>query len=59
MYAIKAKEKTEKRWAFLRPDGSETQLKIYAGQMTKEQAEQNCISLTKLNPGFDFKAVEL
>jgi hypothetical protein len=59
MYAIKAKGKTEKRWAFLRPDGSETQLKIHAAQMTKEQAEQNCISLSKLNPDFEFKAVEL
>jgi demethoxyubiquinone hydroxylase (CLK1/Coq7/Cat5 family) len=57
MYAIKAKGKTEKRWAFLRPDGSETQLKIHAAQLRKEQAEEICSSLRTLNPEFDFKIV--
>jgi hypothetical protein len=59
MHAIKFKEKTKKSWYFLKPNGEGTRLKIHAGQMSKEKAEQNCISLSKLNPDFDFKAVEL
>jgi hypothetical protein len=57
MYAIKFKEKEKKSWWFLKPNGEGTRLKIHAGQMTKEKAEQHCQTLSSQNLELDFKIV--
>lgn len=56
---VKFREVGKKAWWFLASGGSGSRLRVHALRFTESQANEEAEGNTRINPGFEFKAVPM